>query len=391
MNVVLGVTGSIAGYKALELARLLRKNGHEVRFILTEHARHFVTPLSCQTLSDNPVYDEQFTLDRGMKHLTLAEWGDVFTVAPASADILGKARAGIGDDLLSTTLISFPGPVLFVPAMDSAMWRNPAVRENVEWLRAHGRSVMEPAIGALASGKRGPGRFPDIEMVYRMIRAQCEKRSSLGGLRVLVVGGRTEEDIDQVRVVTNRSSGMMALELFAAAICRDADVRLVLGEHTARMFEGYEYLSVRTAREMLEAMRENVDWCELLVMAAAVGDYRPKRRLAGKVHSSSLRVELEKNPDLLAALARFKGQRRFVGFSLESSEPAMRAKKKLRAKGLDYIILNEPSAIGNAQTSASIMDAEDKVTAIGRVSKWELANRVLDLAVGAGSRRRRRS
>ena len=192
MKILLGITGSIAAYKALELVRLLRKHGAEVRVILTKSALNFVTPLSCQTLSDNEVFIDQFVLTKGIKHLTINEWSDMLVIAPATANLIGKAACGIGDDLLTTTMISYRKPVLIVPAMDEGMWDNPIVEKNTETLRACGVHFLEPSVGLLASGKVGRGRFPRVELILKKIMTVFEKQAPLDGKKFLITGGRTE-------------------------------------------------------------------------------------------------------------------------------------------------------------------------------------------------------
>ncbi|MEO0190464.1 MAG: bifunctional phosphopantothenoylcysteine decarboxylase/phosphopantothenate--cysteine ligase CoaBC, partial [candidate division WOR-3 bacterium] len=304
MKIVLGITGSIAGYKALELIRLLRREGNEVKVVLTKSALQFVTPLSCQTLSDNEVYIDQFVLTKGIKHLSLNDWADILVIAPATANIIGKAANGIGDDLLSTTIISFQKSVLFVPAMDSGMWDNKIVQDNLEKLRKNGYQILEPDSGPLASGKVGKGRFPNIERIYKKILVCYQNYKLLRGKKILITGGRTEEDIDSVRVITNRSSGIMALELYEAARCRDAEARLIMGQTSVSVADESEIFRVRTSDEMLHILVKNIKWADILIMSAAIGDYRPVRIGDTKIHAGSLRLDLKKNIDVLQSIRR---------------------------------------------------------------------------------------
>ena len=389
MKVLLGVCGSIAAYKSLELARLLQKQGAEVRFLLTKSAQHFVTPLSCQTLSNHEVYHEQFALTKGIKHLTLTEWSDILVVAPATANIIGKAACGIGDDLLSTTLLSFTKPVLFVPAMDQGMWDNAIVQKNASKLRDHGFHFLEPSVGVLASGKIGRGRFPSVETIMKKILAVLEGRRSLNNTNFLVTGGRTEEDLDPIRVLTNRSSGVMAAELMRAIYCRGGNVRGIIGEVTCTLPEEVEITRVRTSHEMLIALKENFGWCDCLIMAAAVGDYRPKRRSLTKIHDVVCGVDLEKNVDLTKEVTRQKAGRVVVGFSLEDKNQLQRAKEKMKAKKLDYIVMNSSSAVGNTHIKASILRPKGKPILCDEQTKWQLANRILDECLPQLKRRRK--
>ncbi|UCF69769.1 MAG: bifunctional phosphopantothenoylcysteine decarboxylase/phosphopantothenate--cysteine ligase CoaBC, partial [candidate division WOR-3 bacterium] len=355
MKVLLGLCGSIAAYKSLELARLLIKKGAEVRFVLTRSALNFVTPLCCQTLSNNEVYVDQFVLNKGIKHLSLSEWADIFVIAPATANIIGKAACGIGDDLISTTLLSMKKPVLFVPAMDTGMWDNPIVQKNVAFLNDAGYHFLQPGFGALASGKIGRGRFPSVEMIARKVASVYEKRSALGKKKFLVTGGRTEEDLDPVRVLTNRSSGTMAAELIQAIHCRGGDVRGIIGEVSCRLPQDVDIKRVRTSEDMLGALRDNFDWCDFLIMAAAVGDYRPGKKSSKKVHERAFRMDLQKNRDLLREISKCKVKQVVVGFSLEDKEQHKRAREKMKAKSLDIVVMNSAAAIGADRAAATIL------------------------------------
>jgi phosphopantothenoylcysteine decarboxylase/phosphopantothenate--cysteine ligase len=381
MNILLGITGSIAAYKSLELIRLLRKSGDDVRVLLTKSAFNFVTPLTCQTLSDNEIYCDQFALTRGIKHLTLNEWSDILVIAPATANIIGKAACGIGDDLLSTTIISYRKPMLMVPAMDQGMWDNPVVSKNVNALRSNGVHFMEPGFGMLASGKIGRGRFPNTGIVYKKIKSVLEKRTDLGGSKFLVTGGRTEENLDPVRVVTNRSSGLMGKELLQAIYCRGGAVKGIFGEVACSLPEEMEITRVRTSNEMLHALKDQFAWCDCLLMAASVGDYKPVRKGTNKKHGITHRVDLVKNMDLTKELAKHKAGRLLVGFSLEDKDVFARAREKMKTKSLDMIVLNSSAAIGRERIKAYILKTKGKPEALPEVTKWELANCILDECV----------
>uniref|UniRef100_A0A7C6EHZ4 Coenzyme A biosynthesis bifunctional protein CoaBC n=1 Tax=candidate division WOR-3 bacterium TaxID=2052148 RepID=A0A7C6EHZ4_UNCW3 len=379
MKVVIGITGSIAGYKALELIRLLRRKGNEVRVVLTKSALEFVTPISCQTLSDNEVYIDQFALTKGIKHLSLNDWADILVVAPATANIIAKAANGIGDDLLSTTLISFQKPILFVPAMDSGMWSNHIVQDNLKKLKKNGYYILEPDSGPLASGKIGKGRFPRVERIYNKILVCINDYKTLGGKKILITGGRTEEDIDSVRVITNRSSGIMALELYEAAKCRDGDVRLIMGQAGVSVPDEPEVIRVRTSYEMLNTLKKHIEWADVLIMSAAIGDYKPLESSHTKIHADSLRLVLKKNIDILKSIKNYKKDKIFIGFSVEDKDALKRAQKKMKEKGLDYIVSNPVSVIGKETTSVTILKKNGEFLEPGRLSKWELANQILDL------------
>jgi phosphopantothenoylcysteine decarboxylase/phosphopantothenate--cysteine ligase len=378
LRILLGITGSIAAYKALELIRLIRKHGDEVRVVLTGSACHFVTPLSCQTLSQGEVYQDQFVLNKGIRHLALSDWADIMVVAPATANLIGKAASGIGDDLLTTTLLSFTKPILIVPAMDEGMWQNKIIAERVAHLRSAGFHVLNPDTGPLASGKTGKGRFPSIRIIYLTIKTIMMKRPSLAGVKFLITGGRTEEEIDTVRVITNRSSGKMALELFDAAASRGGVTRLILGETGVEAPEGGDVIRVRTAADMMAALKDNVGWCDCLLMSAAIGDYRPRNRSAGKLHGDKINLPLVKNADMLACLAPFKKKKIYVGFSLEVADQLNRAKQKMTKKGLDLVVLNTVRALGADSAEFSLLKRRGRVVALGHRTKQEVAHVILD-------------
>ncbi len=376
MKIVLGITGSIAGYKALELIRLLRRQDAEVRVVLTKAALNFVTPLSCQTLSNNPVYIDQFVLDKGIKHLSLADWGDIFVIAPASANIIAKAAQGIADDLLSTALVSSNKPTLFVPAMDTRMWENRIVQSNVEKLKNLGYHFLEPVSGALASGRIGKGRFPEISLIYKKILAIADSYPDLNGMNILITGGRTEEDLDPVRVITNRSSGRMGRELLYAGISRGARVRAIFGRVDINLPGDIDIIRVRKADEMLKHLQQNFEWCDCLIMAAAVGDYRAERISKNKFHNQKLNIKFKKNIDLLKELKKLNKNKILIGFSLESDRGFERSREKLIKKGLSFIVHNPLSVIDKERTEATIIRPGKKPIHIRNTTKWHLANRI---------------
>jgi phosphopantothenoylcysteine decarboxylase/phosphopantothenate--cysteine ligase len=382
LNIVLGITGSIAAYKSLELIRLLKKDGADVKVVLTESGRNFVTPLSCQTLSGNEVYLDQFVLSKTIKHLSLSEWADILVIAPATANIIGKAANGIADDLLSTTFLSFGKSVLFVPAMDTGMWDNKILQENVKTLRRIGYHVMDPSSGSLASGKVGRGRFPAVTIIYRKILSLTHGYKDLRGMKFLVSGGRTEEDIDLVRVITNRSSGRMARELLYAIICRGGIAKAVIGEVTVDFPDDMDTVNTRTSSEMLKELEDHMAWCDCLIMAAAVGDYRPCKRISEKLHDRSLTLQFERNQDILKELTRKKPLPLVVGFSLEDSDDQTRGKAKMTSKNCDMIVLNNSSAIASDHSKAVILKKDGSIMKLGEVTKWQLANSILDACLG---------
>lgn len=381
MNIVLGITGSIAAYKSLELVRLLKKDGADVKVVLTESARHFVTPLSCQTLSENEVFFEQFVLSKDIKHISLSEWAEVLVIAPATANIIGKAANGIADDLLSTTILSFQKPILFVPAMDTGMWDNKIVQENVNKLRIFGYHVLEPSYGALASGKIGRGRFPSVSIIFKKILSLGQGYSDLKKMKFLISGGRTEEDIDPVRVITNRSSGQMARELLYAVLCRGGLAKGIIGQTTVNFPADMDIIYTRTSAEMLAELNANMASSDFLIMAAAVADYRPAKKEEKKIHDETLVLQLKKNQDLLKDLTRKKTLPLIVGFSLEDSDRQTRGKMKMTSKKCDMIVLNGSAAIASDTCQAEILKSDGSLTKVGNVTKWQLANKILDMCI----------
>ena len=376
MKLVIGITGSIAAYKSLDLARQLRRLGIEVRFILTSAAQQFVTRLSCQTLSNNDVYCDQFALTRRIEHVHMNDWADMMVIAPATANIIGKIAAGIADDLLSTAVCSFSKPILIVPAMDTHMWENTIVQDNVRKLRDHGYNFLGPLSGSLASGKVGKGRFPHNELIIKKIMTVNNGYRTLAGKRIIVTGGRTEEDIDPVRVLTNRSSGRMATEIMMAAFCREADIYGIFGEASVLPVE-LPVEKVRTSEQMLKILRSKFEWCDCLIMAAAVGDYKPLKTLVKKIHKPMVDFKMTKTVNILSSLRKEKSKF-LVGFSLEDNDPIAQARKKLREKDLDMIVMNDSKALGTDKLSARIMLKNNRIISYKKVTKWQLANKILD-------------
>jgi phosphopantothenoylcysteine decarboxylase/phosphopantothenate--cysteine ligase len=265
--------------------------------------------------------------------------------------------------------------------MDGNMWQNQIVQSNVAKLAQTGYSFLNPVQGILASGKTGTGRFPPPELTMRKIMTLHKGYKSLGGKKFLVSGGRTEEDIDPVRIITNRSSGRMALELLYAIMCRDGVAKGIFGEVGVSMPGDMDITRVRTSSEMLKQLKRSFKWSDCLVMAAAIGDYKPKKRSSSKIHSDALTVQLTKNVDLLAALSKSKSRQLMVGFSLDEQDHVKKGKKKLAKKGLDLIVLNEPSVLGSDRAKAQIVRKTGKITKVATTSKWQLAHKILDLCL----------
>jgi phosphopantothenoylcysteine decarboxylase/phosphopantothenate--cysteine ligase len=345
-EIVLGVTGGIAAYKACEIVRSLRKEGAGVRVILTASGARFITPLTLQTLSKNPVCTDLFDLitESEIGHIALAQRANLLMIAPATANILGKIRCGIADDMLTTMVMATDAPVLLAPAMNSQMYASPAVRENVEVLQERGFTFVDPDEGELACGTVGPGRLADTERIVEMARILLAKKL-LGGKRVVVGAGPTAEDIDPVRFITNRSSGKMGFAMAVAARRFGADVTLVAGPTRLPDPPFVKTVRVRSAKEMMGAVTMAAETADVVVMAAAVADFRPESAVPQKIKKEAFdgRIPLVPTEDILASLGQSRGTRVLVGFAAETNDLAGNAVDKMRRKNLDAIVANDVS------------------------------------------------
>ena len=345
-EVLLGVTGGIAAYKACEIIRELRKEGANVHVVLTASGAQFITPLTLQTLSKNPVHTDLFDLlsESEIGHIALAQRAHLLMIAPATANILGKIRNGIADDLLSTIVMATAAPVLMAPAMNSQMYASPAVRENAEVLRERGVTFVDPDEGELACGTVGPGRLADTAKIVEMARILLAEKI-LAGKKVVVSAGPTAEDIDPVRYLTNRSSGKMGFAMAAAARRFGADVTLVAGPSPLPDPPFLKTVRVRSAREMMGAVFGAAEGADAVVMAAAVADFRPERSADQKIKKERFdpNVKLVPTDDILASLGRSKGNRVLIGFAAETNDLEGNAVEKMRRKNLDAVVANDVS------------------------------------------------
>jgi phosphopantothenoylcysteine decarboxylase/phosphopantothenate--cysteine ligase len=345
-EIVLGVTGGIAAYKACEIIRALSKEGAGVRVILTASGARFITPLSLQTLSRNPVYTDLFDLisESEIGHISLAQRANLLMIAPATANILGKIRGGIADDMLSTVVMATAAPVLLAPAMNSQMYASPAVQENVEVLRERGFTFVEPDEGELACGTVGPGRLAGTEKIVEMARILLAEKI-LAGKKVVVGAGPTAEDIDPVRFLTNRSSGKMGFAMAVVARRFGADVTLVAGPTRLPDPPFMKTVRVRSAKEMMGAVEKAAQTADAVVMAAAVADFRPESPASQKVKKETFdgRISLVPTEDILASLGESRGNRVLVGFAAETNDLEGNAVDKMRRKNLDAIVANDVS------------------------------------------------
>ena len=394
--VVVGVSGGIAAYKACELVRRLRDRGATVLVVMTKAACEFVTPLTFQALSGNPVVtnlwgDQQprFALPlesagrvRGhVEHVDVAEAADAVVIAPATADLMARMVHGEAPDALTTLLLATAAPVVIAPAMDLQMWRHAATQANAAALRARGVRLVGPDSGPLASGLAGPGRLADIGAIVTAVEDALRVRTSMTGVRVLIGAGRTEEALDPVRVLTNRSSGRMGMALAEAARDRGADVTVVAGTVSVEPPHGVALVPVTTALQMERAMGTAAAKSDIIIMAAAVADYRPARVATQKLKRDGkpLTVTFEANPDILAGLgaAKRKGQT-VVGFALETDDGVANARHKLAAKRADLIVLNTPAdGIGGDTNIVTLVEAGGTVE-LPQASKREVAEHILD-------------
>jgi len=384
-ELILGVTGSIAAYKAVYLLRELTRAGARVSVCLSEHAREFVGPLTFRTLSGRPVLSHLFDpqSDDAVEHVALAERADAVVVAPATANLLGKAAAGIADDFLTTLLLAARCPVVMAPAMDGGMWEHPAVVANVATLRGRGVTVLEPDAGALASGLSARGRLPEVDVVVEALRTALTARRDLGGQRVVVTAGPTREPIDPVRYISNRSSGRMGYALAAAAARRGALVTLVSGPTMLTPPPTTAFVPVQTAEEMREAVLHHVAGAAIVIKAAAVADYRVRQAALQKIKGKrDLTLDLVPNPDILAEVAARGTGAFIVGFAAETNDVAANARAKLEAKGIDLLVANDVSrrdiGFDAEENEVLLIDRWGSSRALPRMPKSAVADAILD-------------
>ncbi|UCG50649.1 MAG: bifunctional phosphopantothenoylcysteine decarboxylase/phosphopantothenate--cysteine ligase CoaBC [Candidatus Latescibacterota bacterium] len=387
-RILLGVTGGIAAYKSVYLLRLLRNEGAAVKVVMTEAAREFVTPLTFETLSENKVHTRLFGAEgepgdeSPVEHVDLAKWPDLVIVAPTTANTIAKCAGGAADDLLSTVISAYEGPVVLAPAMNDAMWRNKATQDNLRQLGARGFRVVPPESGDLACGYEAEGRMAEPEKIIEHVKTVCS--SDFSKLRVLVSVGGTEEDLDPVRVITNRSSGRMGFALAEAARNRGARVTVVMGRVFVRPPIGVRLIETRTSAEMSEALKKEFVESDVLIMAAAVSDYSVASPSAQKIKGDTWTVELTRTEDILESLGKMKGKRFIIGFALETENIKANTEKKLAKKKCDLIVVNNPLEKGAAfehETNAvTIYNAEGEVLSTGLKSKHEIADIILQTA-----------
>ena len=385
-KIVLVITGGIAAYKALELARFFIKDGAEVWPVMTKAATSFITPLSLQTIARNPVRQDMFDLtqESRISHIDLAERADIVVVVPVTANILGKVAAGIADDLLTTVIMTTRAPLLFAPAMNSNMYENKIVQHNIEKLKKIGYCFIGPNEGELACGYEGKGRLAPVEDIIDATE-ECLVSKDLKGEKILVTAGPTREAIDPVRFISNPSSGKMGYAIARAARRRGAEVVLVSGPSYLAPPRGVTFIKTVTAEEMAEAAMRHYPQSTIVIMAAAVSDYRPKisHRRKVKKEDAKFTIELERTQDILKEMGNKKRGQFLVGFALETEDMLANAKKKLKEKKLDLIVANDPTSFDGEVTQVTVIEREGVVETLPSLSKNEAAERILDRVVRA--------
>jgi phosphopantothenoylcysteine decarboxylase/phosphopantothenate--cysteine ligase len=384
-RILLGVSGSIAAYKAVELLRTLMREGADVSVVMTDAATRFVAPLTFEVLSRHPVATDLFAAHQEMLHLTWPEQADVFIIAPATANTLAKLALGLGDDLLSTMVLTASCPLIVAPAMDGGMWDHPTVREHVEQLRSRGMTVLDPVEGPLASGRIGKGRLPDEQTILKAVEACLVPKRDLAGQRVMVSAGPTQEPIDPVRFISNRSSGKMGYAIAQAARERGAEVLLVSGPTALPVPPGVRCMHVETAEEMAKALMTNFRWSTIVVMAAAVADFRadkPSHQKIKKQAGAWKALALTPTEDILHTLSRQRTRQILVGFAAETDAILAHARKKLTEKDLDLIVANDVTTkdggFGSDRNAATLITRDGAGTSLPLMLKRELADHILD-------------
>ena len=388
--VVLGVTGGIAVYKACELLRLLQKRGIDVFVVMTQNACRFVAPLTFETLSGHPVAVDTFDRPQTweVEHIALAKRADLFLIAPATANIMGKMACGIADDMLSTTVMATRAPVLVAPAMNTGMWENAAVQQNVKTLRARGVEIVAPVSGHLACGDNGAGKLEDVAVIAERACELLFAKKDMEGLHVMVTAGPSREALDPVRYISNRSSGKMGYAIAQAAQKRGAEVTLLSGPVAIEAPQGVKLVPFTTTQELFDRASELAQEQDLLIQAAAPADYRAKEIAPQKIKKQGgepMTFTLVENPDVAATLGKAKRSGQvFVGFAAETNDVLAHARDKLARKNLDMIVANDvtrPGAGFDVDTNIVTLITKDGQEALPMMSKAEVAQRILDRAL----------
>ena len=390
-KVLLGVSGGIAVYKALDVISRLKKKGIEVKVIMTKSATEFVTPLSFQSLSENPVVIDMFDEPKAweIQHISLAKWADLVVVVPATANIIGKVANGIADDMLSTTIMATKAEVIFCPAMNTNMYENKIVQKNMATLKDLGYGFINPAIGRLACGDIGRGKLENTEIIAeKIIKKLSSKSRDFEGKNVLVTAGPTIVPIDPVRYLTNRSTGKMGYEIAKEARDRGANVTLISGPTSLDIPTGVNFIKVNTNEEMLNAVLDNFNDSNIVVKSAAVADFNVKEYSKEKIKKtdSNLVIELERDKDILETLGKQKTNQIIVGFAAESSNVIENSKSKLKRKNIDYIVANDitsnDTGFASDDNKVTIISSLGDVISLDKMSKREVAKNIFDMIKG---------
>ncbi len=385
-TVVLGVTGSIAAYKIANLASALKKKHADVHVIMTKNAVNFINPITFETLTGNKclvdTFDRNFEFQ--VEHVALAKRADIFMVAPASANVIGKIAGGISDDMLTTTIMAAKCPKYIAPAMNTNMFENEIVQDNLKKLKKYGYHIISPAEGYLACGDTGKGKMPEPEMLLEYILKELAYEKDLAGTKVLVTAGPTIEPIDPVRFISNRSTGKMGYALAYQAMLRGADVTLVTGKTALKKPDFIKVIEVESADEMFESVSGQFDVQDILIMSAAVADYRPKVQSTEKMKKKDgeLSIALERTTDIISTLAAKKTRQFLCGFSMETENLIENSKEKLQKKNLDMICANNLKVKGagfGTDTNVVTMITEDCIAELPLQSKNDVADQILDM------------
>jgi len=386
MNILIGVSGGIAAYKIADLVRMFVKDGHEVKTILTENAKYFITPTTLETLSKNKCYTELFSSTRDVEHVELGKWADVMIVAPATANIIGKLSSGVCDDLLSTVMLALDKPCYIFPSMNTNMLTHPAVQENISKLRDWGYLVYDPAEGELACGDVGKGKLPDVELIYQIVVSENERAitdSSLANKTVLITAGSTRAYIDPVRYIENGSSGLMGVELVRNAWLRGAKVTLVCNKEVVERFPWVKYYSemimlVETTEDVYKAVSGVFDGTDIYISAGALCDFS-NQPLKEKIKKDGKNTVLNMKPsvDVFSELSKQKKHQLMVGFALETNDIERNAKDKLVSKGMDVVVANSVDAIDSKTSNAIIIDKKGIRKYIKESEKRVMAEEIL--------------
>lgn len=387
-KVLLGVTGSIAAYKITTLITSLKRLGADVNVIMTKNATEIITPLTMERLSGNKCVVDTFdkNVQYSVKHISLAESADIMMIAPTTANVIGKVASGIADDMLTTTIMACKCPIYISPAMNTNMYENPIVQNNILKLKEFGYNIIEPAVGRLACGIIGTGKMPEPEVLIDYIIYELAHKKDMLGKRVIVTAGATSEAIDPVRFITNHSTGKMGFAIASACARRGADVTVIKGNVTVPAPRFIKIVDVTSAQDMFDAVKERFENCDIIIKAAAVADYTPITKSANKIkkQDGEMHIKLKRTTDILKWLGENKKKQYLCGFSMETQNMLENSQKKLETKKADMIVANNLNVDGagfGTDTNVVTIITPDRVTQLDKMSKAEVANKIIDLII----------